>query len=798
MVGQSIAHYSITEKIGEGGMGVVYRAHDLTLHRDVALKFLSIDVLDDRLAKENILKEARAISALNHPNICTIYEVGEANGRPYLAMEFLEGQPLSREVTRGGLAVDVLVRYGIQLADALGHAHERGIVHRDLKAANVMVTSSGRLKVLDFGLSRRMEKKVSEDTTEYDHGRKSPGFITGTLPYTAPEILKGMQADARSDIWALGIILHELASGKRPFRGGTPYELSDAILRGTPPPIVPALPFVVQSVVDKCLDKDPSQRYHSGGEVRAALEAASSAAKSDRVPVASLAVDKPGSRPAGSRRQLWYVAGALVVLATLAAGGLMWNKTRKHTPPRAVPGAIQSLAVLPLENLSDDAAQDYFADAMTEALINYLAKIRTLRVTSRTSIVQYKRTSKPLSQIAQELNVDAVVEGSVQRSGNQVRINAQLIDARNDRNLWTASYQNDLSDILTLQSSVARAIAAEVQVQLTPEEGAGLSNARPVKPEAYEAYLHGLHSLNERTPSDLQTAISSFEKAIELDPSYALAYAGLAEGYTLLTIYGEVPPPTAMPKAKSAAQHALAIDDSLAEAHAVLADVEWSYDWNASAADTEFRHALLLNPSYATAHQWYALYLSNVGSSEQAIVHINLAQKLDPLSLIIRVNVGWCYYIARRFDEAIKVLQRVEESDPDFWTVHSSLGQTYLAKGEFGEAIRELEWARRLSPESTRNLALLADSYALAGRSADARKLLNELIELSRKRYVSPAYMGIVCIGLGQKGQALDWLEKAHADHSDWMTLLETEPVFDRLRSEPHFQELLSKIRAPL
>ncbi len=797
MVGQAIAHYSVTEKIGEGGMGVVYRAHDLTLHRDVALKFLSIDVLDDRLAKENILKEARAISALNHPNICTIYEVGEAGGRPYLAMEYLEGQPLSREVTRGGLAVDVLVRYGIQLADALGHAHERGIVHRDLKAANVMVTSSGRLKVLDFGLSRRMEKRVSEDTTEYDHGRRSPGFITGTLPYTAPELLKGMEADARSDIWALGIILHELASGKRPFRGGTPYELSDAILRGMPPAIVPPLPFVVQSVIDKCLDKDPSQRYHSGGEVRAALEAASTAAQSDRVPVATLARVEDAPRPAVSRRSILYAAG-LVVLVALTVAGLSWKGRKPPSTARVVPGAIQSVAVLPLENLSGDPAQDYFADGMTEVLITYVAKIRTLRVTSRTSIVRYKRTSKPLSQIARELNVDAVVEGSVERSGNRVRINAQLIDARNDRNLWAESYQNDLSDILALQSSVARAIAAEVQVQLTPEEGAGFSNVRPVKPEAYEAYLHGLHSLNERTPSDLQSAISSFEKAIELDPSYALAYAGLAEGYTLLTIYGEIPPPTAMPKAKSAAQRALAIDDSLAEAHAVLADVEWSYDWNASAADAEFRHALLLNPSYATAHQWYALYLSNVGSSEQAIVHINLAQKLDPFSLIIKVNVGWCYYIARRFDEAIKLLRKVEDSDPDFWAVHSSLGQTYLAKGDFGEAIKELEWALRLSPESTRNMALLADSYALAGRSAEARKLLNELIVLSRRRYVSPAYMGIVCIGLGQRGQALDWLEKAYADHSDWMTLLETEPVFDRLRSEPRFQGLLSKIRAPL
>lgn len=797
MIGQDFSHYSIIERLGEGGMGVVYRARDLTLHRDVALKFLNIDILDDRLAREKILQEARAISALNHPNICTIYEVGEAEGRPYLAMEYLEGHPLNREIASGGLSPEVLVRYGIQLADALGHAHERSIVHRDFKPGNVIVTSSGRVKVLDFGLSLRIETKVSEDTTQYEGTRGAQHPVTGTLPYAAPELLRGQEADARSDIWALGIVLYELAAGRRPFRGGTLYELSWAILRETPSPISPPLPSVLQSVIDKCLDKDPSQRYHSGGEVRAALETASTASRSKRPAFA--ANEGQGAATPGTQTRRWLLYGASAIAAlVLLVAGLRWSGRKPHTPTVGVPGAIQSLAVLPLENLSGDPAQEYFADGMTDALITQLSQIRKLRVISRTSVMQYKRTQKPLSEIARDLNVDAVVEGSVVRANGRVRINAQLIDARNDRNLWTESYQNDLSDILALQSSVARAIAAEVQVQLTPEEGAGLSNIRPVKPEAYEAYLHGLHSLNERTPSDLQSAISSFEKAIELDPSYALAYAGLAEGYTLLTIYGEIPPPTAMPKAKSAAQHALAIDDSLAEAHAVLADVEWSYDWNASAADTAFRHSLLLNPSYATAHQWYALYLSNVGSSEQAIVHINLAQKLDPFSLIIKVNVGWCYYIARRFDEAIKLLRKVEDSDPDFWAVHSSLGQTYLAKGDFGEAIQELEWARRLSPESTRNMALLADSYALAGRNAEARKLLNELIALSRRRYVSPAYMGIVCIGLGQRGQALDWLEKAYADHSDWMTLLETEPVFDRLRSEPRFQELLSKIRAPL
>jgi len=458
------------------------------------------------------------------------------------------------------------------------------------------------------------------------------------------------------------------------------------------------------------------------------------------------------------------------------------------------PRKIGSLAVLPLENLSQDPEQEYFADGMTEALITDIAKIRTLRVISRTSVMRYKGTKKPLSQIARELNVDAIVEGSVQRSGGQVRINAQLIDARKDRNLWTESYQSDLNDVLTLQGNVARAIAGEVRVQLTSEERAGLSSTRTVKPEAYEAYLRGLYSLNKRTPSDLQAAIGSFQKAADLDPTYALAYAGLAEGYTLLSIYGEIVPRAAMPKAKVAANRALELDNGLAEAHAVLADVEWSYDWNVSAADAAFQRALLINPSYATAHQWYALYLSNLGKSEQAIAQINRARELDPRSLIIEANVGWCYYVAHRYEEAMQQLRKVAESEPGFWLVHSILGQTYLAKGNLPDAIRELELADSLSLHTMRNMALLGDAYALAGRRAEARKLLADMISLSKTRYISPVYMAIPCIGLGQYDQAFDWLAKAYDDRSDWMVLLQTDPVFDPIRSDPRFQNLLHKV----
>jgi TolB-like protein/Flp pilus assembly protein TadD len=607
----------------------------------------------------------------------------------------------------------------------------------------------------------------------------------------SPEQLLGEPVDARGDVYSIGVVLYEMVTGRRAFSGDLPSRVIDAILHG---PLVPPRALdsrispELERIILKCMDKDPEHRYQSARELL--VDFRRLAAPSSTSAVA------PGPAPPLWRRILTPtvlgIAALLALAVTLTA--LNVSGLRDRLMGLTAPPKVGSLAVLPLENLSHDPEQEYFADGMTEALITDIAKIRTLRVISRTSVMRYKGTKKPLSQIARELNVDAVVEGSVQRSGDRVRIDAQLIDARNDRNLWTESYQSDLSDVLELQGNVARAIAGEVRVQLTPEERAVLSATRSVKREAYEAYLHGLYSLNKRTPGDLQNAIGSFQKAVDLDPTYALAYSGLAQGYALMSIYGETVPRAAMPKAKAAANRALQIDNGLAEAHAVLADVEWSYEWDDAAADTAFQRALLINPNYATAHQWYALYLSNLGKAEQAIVHINRAQELDPRSLIIEADVGWCYYVAHRYDEAIDLLRKLAEGEPNFWAAHSILGQTYLAKGELADAIRELELADSLSPHTMRNMALLGDAYALAGRRTEARKLLEELILLSKKRYISPAYMAIPSIGLGQKDQAFEWLDRAYDDRSDWMVLLRTEPVFDPIRSDARFQNLLRKV----
>ena len=789
MIGQEISHYSVTEKLGEGGMGVVYRARDLTLHRDVALKFLSVKVLDDPKARERVLQEARTISALNHPNICTIYEVGEADGRPYLAMEYIEGHTLSHDVLLGGLSPETVVRYGIQLADALAHAHERKVVHRDLKSGNVIVTPSGRVKVLDFGLSSRPPQQVSEETTKFDESWDQQHSITGTLPYIAPELLRGQDADARSDVWALGIMLYEMAAGRRPFQGATPYELSAAILRESVPATQPPLPPVLNAVIEKCLSKDPTQRYHSGGEVRAALEAAATASRSERIPTTALAGD--GSQPLLQRPSRRWIYGAVAV-ACVVAGLIWWKNGNSPRGPRAIAGAIQSLAVLPLENLSGDASQDYFADGMTDALITELSQIRKLRVISRTSVMQYKHTQRPLAEIARDLNVDAVVEGSVLRSNGRVRISAKLIQTSVEQNLWADSYERDFTDVLALQSDVATAIARGIQVELSEPEASRLATSRMVVPEAYEAYLKGRFEAAKRTPDGLKSAEDYFQRAVAQDPTYAAAYAGLAETLLNLSTYQIKPPSEAIPAAK----RALELDDRLAEAHSALAAIRFYHlEWDG--VESEFQRAIALNPGYATAIHWYALYLAALGRKGESITEIKLAREIDPRSLIINANVGWCYYLAGEIDKAIEEEKNTLQLDPGFIVAHGYLGQAYLEKKAYDTAIEEFRKSVSLSPGDPVRLADLGAAYAEAGKTEATHEILQRFLHAPPGEYISPYAWATLYAGLKNKAETLAWLEKAYQERNARMVNLAVHPMFAFLRGQPGFEQLLVRMDVP-
>ncbi|HUL35502.1 MAG TPA: protein kinase [Candidatus Eisenbacteria bacterium] len=788
MIGQKFGHYLIEEKLGEGGMGVVYRAHDEKLQRHVALKFLGALPTGTSASHERVLEEARAISALNHPNICTIYEVGEIGEKPYIAMEFVEGHPLSMEIPSRGMPLEQVERFGMQLADALGHAHSRGIIHRDLKSANAILTPQGRLKVLDFGISRRLETgSGGEETTRFDKSWESQHTFTGTLPYVAPEVLRGEEGDARSDIWSLGVLLYEMAAGRRPFCGGTAFELSAAILRERTPLITPPLPPILQSVIDRCLEKDPGQRYQSAGEVRAALEAATTSSRTHEY--FSVLAQREGR----AQRKFTLRIVAIVMVLLLAAGAwAYWAVSNSRTKPRKVMvGAIQSIAVLPLENLSGDPAQDYFADGMTDALITELSQIKKLRVISRTSVMQYKHTQKSLQEIAQELNVDAAVEGSVVRSGDRVRISAKLFQANVEGALWADNFERKFTDVLALQSDVATAIARGIQVELSQPEASELARSRTVVPDAYEAYLKGRYEEAKRTPDGIQAALSYFQTATEKDPTFAEAYAGLAVSYMNLSNYELRPAAQAMPQAMQAAEKSLTLDDRLAEAHVALAAIRF-YSLERGGIESEFLRGIALNPGYAQGLHWYALFLAANGRKEESITEIKLAREIDPRSLIINANVGWCYYLAGDYDKAIEAEKEALRLDPSFGVAYGYLSQAYVERGAFADAIDEGRNFISLAPGDVSRRAELAAVYGRAGRRKEAQEMIASFPKTSSGPYVSAYDWAMAYSGLREKQVVLQWLEKAYEERNGRLVNLGQHPQFAFLRKEPAFRELIA------
>ena len=778
MVGKTLSHYIIQEQIGAGGMGIVYRAHDEQLDRDVAIKVLPHGALANEADRKRFRKEALILAKLNHPNIETVFEFGSEDGMDFLVTELIPGVTLDAKLSSGAVPEKQALKLGMQLAEGLDEAHRQSIVHCDLKPGNLRITPDGRLKILDFGLAR-LSPQFSETTlTQSLTGTRS---LAGTLPYMAPEQLRGEKADSRCDIWAAGVVLYETITGSRPFPETQTPSLIDSILNHPAPPpssvgchVSPGL----QNIILKCLEKDCENRYQSARELVVDLR---------RLTMELPVVPAPPRRRLSSRGAISMAAMAGLLLLFLVWGFGKWRE-------RSVAGdttQFRSLAVLPLENLSHDPDQDYLADGMTEALITDLGSIRGLqRVISRTSVMRYKTERQSLRDIARQLNVDAIIEGSVLRSGDNVAVTARLINAATDSQVWSKDYSRQLRDLLTLQRELALTIANEIGVKLTPREQQRLTKQQAVDPAASEAYLRANY-LNTGTYEQRKKAREYFEQAVRIAPNYAAAYAGLADSY-----WGtpDQPAQQAMVKAKEYALKALSLDEGLAPAHTALASIRFYGDWDWLGADQEYMRALEINPSDAAAHRMYSVFLSAMARFKEAQAEIQAAQRLDPLSAMNNITAGWTYYCAREYDRSEEQCLMALELNPNSDSVHACLGYGYLGKRSYKRAIEETNKAVSLSGGDAVRSVWLGRAYAEGGDRAEALKVLRRLQDQSSRLYVPPYFMATLQVALGDKEQAFTWLTEAYAVHDLYLAWIKVDPAVDPLRTDPRFQALLRQM----
>ena len=776
MIGKTISHYRIIEKIGEGGMGVVYKALDTKLDRHAAIKILPTHLSADREAVARFVQEAKTASALDHTNIGTIYEIDDtAEGETFIAMAYYDGETLRDRIDRGRLGRDEAIDSARRIAAGLERAHESGIVHRDIKPSNIIITGRGEVKIIDFGLA-----KLAGGTK-----LTRAGSQLGTAAYMSPEQAVGEGTDHRADIFSLGVMLYEMLSGERPFKGEHEAALLYEIVHEDPAPLVNVDSDIdpeIELILRKTMAKRPEERYSRIGELIEDLEAV----REDRpATFAGGAARTVGRKRRGRLALAGWSATAFAVIVVAVLYMLLW---------RSEP--IDSIAVLPLENLSQDEGEEYFVCGMTDELISRLARIGDLKVISRTSVMRYKDSTKPLPEIADELKVEAVLNGSVLRVGDRVRIAVELIHAGTDRSIWAESYERDIRDVLRLQSEVAQDIARKIKTRLTAADEEQLATVPPVTADAHEDYLKGRYYLNMRTTEALRTGLEHFESSIERDSGFAPAYAGLADAYILLAGYGAQDPGMNYEKAREAALRAIGIDEKLAEAHASLAMVRWHYEWDFDGAEREFRRAATLNPNYATAHHWYALFLTYNGRFDEALDEIRMAQAVDPVSLIVNAAVGLVHYYAGQYDDAIQQSLLTLEMNDRFFPAYSVLGRTYTQVGLFDEAIEALETVIELSGRRSSALAILAHPLFASGREDEARALYEELLTRSKTEYVTPFDLAVLTIALGMREETLDWLERGYDERAFDIIGMQSEPLFEKLSGDARFIELARRIRS--
>lgn len=836
--GSIIGRYKILSPLGAGGMGEVYLAEDTTLSRKVALKILPSQSTtdEDRLARFE--QEARSASALNHPNIITIHEVGSQDGMRFIATEFIEGETLRKRLKQASLSPREAVDVAIQVASALVAAHQAGIIHRDIKPENVMLRPDGYVKVLDFGIVKLTEK-FAERSGEQTAGHESlddatsnvtteKNIVMGSPNYMSPEQARGLVVDGRTDIFSLGVLLYEMLTARKPFEGPTTSDIIVSILERRPQQLsqIIEVPPALEHVVNKALAKAREARYQTVKEMLVDLKRLKrrmdfevglddslmpessgeptvplTLEQDVRTTVRQEAIEKSSDQTArlgsslarmlarsGNRKS--RMVTVLILISAVAAALIYF--TRAKVGPGGAAHPIDSIAVLPFINENADPNTDYLSDGMTESLISNLSQSRSLRVMSRNSVFRYKGQEANARKIGRELGVDSVLTGRIVQRGENLSISVELVDMRDDTQIWGEQYHRKLSDVLAMQEEIARQISQKLQLKLSGEDQQRVSKRFTDDAEAYKLYLKGRFYWSKRTEDGLTKGIEYFNQAIERDPSYALAYAGLADCYAILVELEASAPTELYPKVKAAAQRALEIDDSLAEAHTSLG-AAYEYEWNWEEAEKQYKRAVELNPNYATAHHWYAAYLISRLRSDEAIREMQRALELDPLSLIINTSMGRVLYGARQYDRAVDQLKKTLDLDPSFAEAHFQLGMVYEQKQMFDEAVREFQKAAELFKDPMMR-AWIARTYAIAGRRSEAERVLEEVKALSKQQYASPYLMASIYAALGQKDLAFEWLERVYKDHSYYVVWLNVDRVFDGLRSDARFQDLLNRI----
>jgi serine/threonine protein kinase/Tfp pilus assembly protein PilF len=744
MIGRTISHYKILEKLGEGGMGIVYKAQDVKLDRTVALKFLSRQALESDSEKERFVNEAKAAAALNHPNICTVYEIDETDKRIYIAMEYVECRTLERQITDGTVELDDAVDYAIQIAEGLQEAHDKGIVHSDIKPSNILVTSKCQAKIADFGLARLCCEVAPAKAKS----------IMGTAAYMSPEQTRGDDLDNRTDIWSLGVILFEMVTGRHPFKGEYEQAMVYSILNEdpeSPASIRERVPPDLDTIVLKALVKDRDSRYESVTEILGDL----------------------------TKLREDMKAGVAAAVAD----------SETHLP---------SIAVLPFENLSPDAEQAYFCDGLAEEIMSALTHVEGLRVVARSSAFAFRGKGMGIREIGGELRVGALLEGSVRKFENRIRVTAQLVNVADGYHIWSDKYDSTLEDIFAIQDEISLAIVRNLKPSLLSGEKERVLERHTVDVEAYNLYLKGRWFWDKRTEEALKKAIDYFKQAVDRDPSYALAYAGIADSYNDLPTYSSYPPASAYPKAKEAALKALDLDDTHAEAHASLGLIKAEYEWDWDGAEEEFKRALELNPAYSTARHWYATLFMYLGRWDEAVREVRRALEPDPLCLVINRSLGMILCAAGKCDEAIEVLQRTIELDPNFVYTHQLLGQVYLRKSVYDKAL--VEFGIEKDSLGSWNPYLenwIGITYAMKGEKNKARAVLDEVSRKSKSMYVSPFQVAHLCFALGENDRGFQLLTKAFEERDLWTRFLKVRsPLFpESVRSDPRFTKMLDKLR---